>query len=351
LEGGDKPTVQDRIIFLPMMLAHPLQKAEFDALNLDEFQVELKWDGIRLQITRAHDQIALFSRNGDDVTEAFPDIAQALLKTSEDNFTLDGELLTTRSGEIGPFHDLQQRLNRKVVTAQLLDSFPAHVRLYDMLRDRGDDIRAKTLAQRRQHLEDWYGRAALSRADLSPIVISPTHEGIEEIRAKARSERHHGVEGLMLKRRDSPYLAGRPRGHWFKWKRNTLTLDCVLMYAQRGSGKRSSYYSDYTFGVWKNENGARKLVPVGKTYSGFTDEELHTLDKWIRAHTTKRFGPVREVHPEIVMEIEYDSIGSSARHKSGVAMRFPRMHRLRWDKPAGDADTLETVQKLLAESQ
>jgi len=178
--------------------------------------------------------------------------------------------------------------------------------------------------------------------DLSPVLHLKNKEELHAFRDGARANPQSGVEGVMLKRLDSRYIAGRPRGYWFKWKRNTLTLDCVLLYAQRGSGKRSSFYSDYTFGVWHEE----KLVPIGKAYSGFTDEELLKLDKWIRANTSNRFGPVLEVKHELVLEIEFDSIHASNRHKSGLAMRFPRVQRIRWDKPATEADTLETARKL-----
>jgi DNA ligase 1 len=178
--------------------------------------------------------------------------------------------------------------------------------------------------------------------DLSPVLHPASKDELHAFREGARANPKSGVEGVMLKRLDSPYLAGRPRGYWFKWKRNTLSLDCVLLYAQRGSGKRSSYYSDYTFGVWDAGN----LVPIGKAYSGFTDEELFKLDKWIRANTINRFGPVREVKHELVLEIEFDSIHASNRHKSGLAMRFPRVQRIRWDKPAAEADSLENARKL-----
>ena len=180
-----------------------------------------------------------------------------------------------------------------------------------------------------------------SLADVSALVDFEDFAALDALWRGARAE---GIEGLMLKRKDSPYLAGRPKGHWFKWKRAALTLDCVLMYAQRGSGKRSSYYSDYTFGVWDGD----KLVPVGKAYSGFTDEELLRLDRWIRNNTVERFGPVRAVTPGLVLEVAFDAVHPSGRHKSGVAMRFPRIHRIRWDKPAAEADTLETIKKLIA---
>jgi DNA ligase-1 len=198
--------------------------------------------------------------------------------------------------------------------------------------------------ERRARLERWHGRHRPNRSDLSELVPFSQFSELETLWGGAREK---GIEGLMLKRKASPYLAGRPKGHWWKWKRAALTLDCVLMYAQRGSGKRSSYYSDYTFGVWRAPG---ELVPVGKAYSGFTDDELLKLDRWIRTNTTERFGPVRAVSPGIVLEIAFDSVQRSSRHKSGVAMRFPRVHRIRWDKPAPEADTLDTVLRLLPSS-
>jgi DNA ligase-1 len=343
LEGKAEMPVAGRCTaFLPMMLAHPIEDSELAALDLDEFQVEPKWDGVRVQLARAGDQVALHSRTGDDISHTFPDIVSAALAIDEREFALDGELLTTSQGEIAPFNALQQRLNRKKVTPVLLSSFPAHVRLYDILIDNGEDIRGLSLRERRGRLERWSARHPSRRMDLSPVLRLENKGALQAFRDGARANSQSGVEGVVLKRLDSPYIAGRPRGYWFKWKRNTLALDCVLLYAQRGSGKRSSYYSDYTFGVWQED----ALVPIGKAYSGFTDFELHKLDKWIRGNTINRFGPVREVKHELVLEIEFDSIHPSNRHKSGLAMRFPRVQRIRWDKPAAEADTLENARKL-----
>jgi len=258
---------------------------------------------------------------------------------------LDGEMLVVRKGEVAPFNDLQQRLNRKTVTASVLKSHPAHIRLYDMLFERGEDLRELPFTTRRARLEAWHGEHAPPRTDLSAIVDFDSMQQLETLWAGARET---GIEGLMLKRRASPYIAGRPKGHWYKWKRAPLTIDAVLMYAQRGSGKRSSYYSDYTFGAWRvGENGAAELVPVGKSYFGFTDEELRELDRWVRNHTVDSFGPVRQVEPKLVFEVAFDSVHRSTRHKSGVAMRFPRIHRIRWDKPAAEADRLEALTAMI----
>ncbi len=254
---------------------------------------------------------------------------------------LDGELLVIRAGEVAPFSDLQQRLGRKHVSAAMQERFPVGVRLYDILFDGAEDLRTLAFDARRARLEDWFAREQPARMDLSPLIAFSGPEELEKLRAGAREA---AIEGLMLKRGDSPYLAGRPKGPWWKWKRAPLSLDAVLMYAQRGHGKRSSYYSDYTFGLW---NAAGELVPVGKAYSGYSDAELIFLDRWIRNHTIARFGPVREVEKSLVFELGFDAAQLSNRHKSGVALRFPRVLRLRTDKPAADADRLETVLGLI----
>jgi DNA ligase 1 len=258
---------------------------------------------------------------------------------SED-VVLDGELLVMRDGEVAPFNDLQQRLNRKVVNSTMLRAYPAWVRLYDILSLGGVDLRPLPFTERRGRLDEWYGAAPRPRFDLSPLIPFASWSELEALREGARAR---AIEGLMLKRADSPYVAGRPKGPWFKWKRGALTADTVLMYAQRGHGKRSSFYSDYTFGAWRGD----QLVPVGKAYSGFTDDELGRLDKWVRHHTVNRYGPVLEVEPSLVLEIAFDSIHRSARHKSGLAMRFPRVHRIRWDKPYREADTVAALEKLI----
>jgi DNA ligase 1 len=287
-------------------------------------------------------EVRLFSRQGDDISAAFPDVASAF---ALQDCIADGELLVMRDGIIAPFNDLQQRLNRKAVTPKMQREFPAGVRLYDLLFDGQEDLRALPFSARRQRLEAWHTTHQPPLTDLSTLVPFQTFEQLNALWSATRAE---GIEGLMLKRRASAYQPGRIRGEWFKWKRAALTLDCVLMYAQRGSGKRSSFYSDYTFGVWRTGNtGARDLVPVGKAYSGFTDVELRRLDKWVRDHTTESYGPVRAVEPGLVLEVAFDAVQTSARHKSGVAMRFPRIHRLRWDKPAPEADTLETILALV----
>ncbi len=342
LEGrGDRPEIDARAAFRPLMLAQPLEDGDIEKLDPGEYRAEWKWDGIRVQLLAGGGTRRLFSRSGDDIGRAFPD----LLEAAELDAVLDGELLVVRDGEVAAFNDLQQRLNRKTVSAKMLADYSAHLRVYDILFEGDDDLRDLGFDERRARLEAWFAETRPARMDLSPLVPFETWDELHALREAARER---AIEGLMLKRGDSPYLAGRPKGPWFKWKRDALTLDTVLMYAQRGHGKRSSFYSDYTFGVWRErEEGGWELVPVGKAYFGFTDEELRRLDKWVRDNTVERYGPVRAVAPGLVLEVAFDAVHRSKRHKSGVAMRFPRVHRIRWDKPPDEADRLETVERML----
>lgn len=338
---GPKPTPSAEAAFRPFMLSHALEDEDMAKLVPGEFVAEWKWDGIRVQAAGGPSP-RLYARSGDDVSRAFPDVVEAI----DFDAVLDGELLVRGAdADAAPFADLQQRLNRKTVTPKMLSDSPAFVRVYDVLFANGEDLRAQPWTERRAWLEDFFAKrsGALNdqRFDLSPIVSFETWDELGQIRAGAR---HSGMEGLMLKRRDASYVAGRPKGLWFKWKRDPHTADAVLMYAQRGHGKRSSFYSDYTFGVWKGD----ELVPIGKAYFGFTDAELKQLDKWIRDNTTERFGPVRAVKPQLVLEVAFDAVQRSGRHKSGLALRFPRVSRIRWDKPAGEADKLESMEKLIA---
>ncbi|MGD1877222.1 MAG: cisplatin damage response ATP-dependent DNA ligase [Kiloniellaceae bacterium] len=353
LDGDAGPPVIDlRRAFRPLMLATPLDEAELDRLDPAAFRAEGKWDGSRVQLAAGGGEARLFSRSGDDITTAFPD----LMERADFEAVLDGELLVARDGEIAPFNDLQQRLNRKKVTAKTLEDFPAHLRVYDILFHGDEDLRARSFDERRARLEAWHAEENPARIDLSPLLDFGDWDALQALRNAARA---NAIEGLMLKRGDSPYVAGRPKGPWFKWKRDALTLDTVLMYAQRGHGKRSSLYSDYTFGAWRPREGTGEgtgegdaeegdeLVPVGKAYFGFTDAELLQLDKWIRDNTTERFGPVRAVKPGLVFEVAFDAVQRSKRHKSGVALRFPRIHRIRWDKPAAEADRVVTLEALI----
>ncbi len=339
---AEQPIARGLPVFRPFMLAHPLEDAK---LSLDDYAAEWKWDGIRVQLVHADGQTRLYSRTGDDISGSFPDVAEAFDLPA----VLDGELLVRGEAQgsglevvsAASFNALQQRLGRKNVSQKMLASYPAFVRLYDILFEGPEDLRELAWTDRRERLERFAPNLEPLRFDVSQLIEAKSFDELEELRANARDV---AIEGIMLKRRDSPYVAGRRTGLWYKWKRDPLIADCVLMYAQRGSGKRSSYYSDYTFGCW-TEGG--ELLPVGKAYFGFTDDELKWLDRWIRGHTIERFGPVREVEKALVLEVAFDSIHKSTRHKSGLAMRFPRISRIRIDKPAAEADRLPTLQAMV----
>jgi DNA ligase-1 len=321
------------------MLAHPLEPEDQARLALEDFAVEWKWDGARVQVLRtAAGAVRIYTRTGEDITGGFPDLAAEL----QFEGVIDGELLIRAAdGTVAPFNALQQRLNRKTVDAKLMALHPAFVRAYDLLVDGTTDLRGQPLRARRGRLQQLVARAGGPRLDLSPLVEGGSDwAALEALRATPTEPT---VEGLMLKHWDSVYEAGRPKGPWWKWKRQPYTADCVLMYAQRGHGKRSSYYSDFTFGVWRGD----ALTPVGKAYFGFTDAELKQLDAFIRSNTIDRFGPVRAVTPTLVLEIAFDGLQRSTRHKSGLAMRFPRIARIRTDKPAAEADRIETLEALL----
>jgi len=356
VEGrADKPVATHPTPFRPVMLSHAIEEADLSALDPADFMAEWKWDGIRVQAVAASRPeggfvTRLYSRTGEDISKSFPDLAAAM----QFDGAVDGELLIMREGRVQSFNVLQQRLNRKTVTPKLLDEFPAHLRAYDLLIAGEEDLREKPFVERRARLEAFVARLASPRIDLSPRVSFASWD--ELIRARAdpvaggAGPDADAIEGVMLKRRDAPYVPGRPKGLWWKWKRDPFTVDAVLMYAQRGHGKRSSFYSDYTFGVWTD---AGELVPVGKAYFGFTDAELAEIDRFIRRNTIDRFGPVREVVHEpdrgLVFEVAFEGLQRSTRHKSGLAMRFPRISRLRWDKPPREADRIEMLEALLRE--
>ena len=340
---GEQPIATDLPVFRPFMLAHPLEDLRVD---LSDYAAEWKWDGIRVQIVHVAGETRLYSRTGDDVTGSFPDVARAFTGIG----VVDGELLVKgeqqggalqEGGGAASFNALQQRLGRKSVSAKMQADYPAFVRLYDILFDGAEDVRDLPWTARRQRLETFVAALDPHRFDLSHLIPATDFTELEATRAGARDA---AIEGVMLKRRDSPYVTGRRTGLWYKWKRDPLTADCVMMYAQRGNGRRSSYYSDYTFGCWTDEG---ELLPVGKAYSGITDEELRLLDRFVRNNTLKRFGPVREVEKSMVLEIAFDSIHQSKRHNSGVAMRFPRIARIRLDKPAAEADHVETLRRMI----
>ena len=344
LEGhADRPSGDAPGRFRPVMLAVAIDEAaDFARLDPADYAAEWKWDGIRVQAVLEGGTAKLYSRTGDEISGAFPDVMGGLAFEG----AVDGELVVWRDGGVAPFGDLQQRLNRKAVDAKLIAAFPAAIVAYDLLAENGEDLRGMPLRERRARLEALVAGHGGDRLHLSPIVPYSTWDELALLRADPPVGA--AAEGLMLKRWDSPYVAGRPKGPWFKWKRDPHVIDAVLMYAQRGHGKRSSFYSDYTFGVWTDEGA---LAPVGKAYFGFTDEELKQLDKFVRDHTVERFGPVRSVRAGrdfgLVLEIAFEGLNRSTRHKSGVAMRFPRISRIRWDKPAREASTLNDVMDLL----
>ena len=345
---SDKPTAETPGRFRPAMLAQAIDDADFAKLDPKDFAAEWKWDGIRVQAVSERGQKKLYSRTGDDVGKSFPDVLDFL--TFEG--VIDGELLILRDGKVESFGDLQQRLNRKTADAKLIARYPAGIRAYDLLLDGEEDLRTLPFRERRARLEVFVKAAASPRIDLSPLQPFESWDELATLRAHPPAGDAALAEGLMLKRWDSIYEAGRPKGPWFKWKRDPHLIDAVLMYAQRGHGKRSGYYSDYTFGVWREDaNGDRALTPVGKAYFGFTDEELKRIDKFVRDNTVDRFGPVRVVKADkdfgLVFEVAFEGLQRSTRHKSGVAMRFPRINRLRWDKPAREADELSTLEKML----
>jgi DNA ligase 1 len=354
LEGrSERPSPDAPGRFRPVMLAQALDEAvDFAKLDPADYAAEWKWDGIRVQAVSERGETRLWSRTGEDVSAAFPDVVAAL----DFDGVIDGELLVMRGGRVASFGELQQRLNRKTADAKIMAAYPAGIRAYDLLLEGDEDLRRLPFRERRGRLEAFVAKAASPRIDLSPTQPFETWAELAALRAAPPDGDPTQSEGLMLKRWDSIYEAGRPKGPWFKWKRDPHLIDAVLMYAQRGHGKRSSFYSDYTFGVWReDEAGLRTLTPVGKAYFGFTDEELKRLDKFVRDNTTERFGPVRSVRADrdfgLVLEVAFEGLQRSTRHKSGVAMRFPRIHRIRWDKPAREADELATLETMLARAE
>ena len=361
LEGtADRPDTVDPTPFRPPMLAHPLEEKDAEGLSPGDFSAEWKWDGIRVQAVAGVDghgrrHAKLYSRAGEDISGAFPDLLDSLLDPRFGTAALDGELLVVHERRVASFGTLQQRLNRKTVSPRHMAQYPIHLRTYDLLSEGDEDLRPLPFAERRVRLEGFIDRLGDSRIDLSPLVPFANWDDLARFRADPAvadaGPDADAIEGLMLKRRDSPYVPGRPKGLWFKWKRNPYNVDAVLMYAQRGHGKRASFYSDYTFGVWRGSPDGDELVPVGKAYSGFTDQELAKLDRYVRTNTVSRFGPVREVEHTaekgLVLEIAFEGLNRSTRHKSGVAMRFPRVSRIRWEKPTAEADRIDVLEAML----
>jgi DNA ligase-1 len=326
----------------PFFLAHPLEGAIAELGDRTEWQAEWKWDGIRAQLLRRGGQTFLWSRGEELVTERYPEIADAAARLP-DGTAIDGELLPWKDGTVLPFGQLQRRIGRKTLGKKILQDVPVVLMAYDLLEQGGFDLRPLPLAERRARLEQVIRDLGEARLLLSPVIPAVAWEALTEVWQTSRA---HNVEGIMLKRRSSPYRVGRQRGDWWKWKVQPFTIDAVLIYAQPGSGKRASLLTDYTFGLW--EDG--RLVPVAKAYSGLTDEEIRQVDAFVRRHTLEKFGPVRTVQPELVFELAFEGIQRSTRHKSGVAVRFPRMLRWRTDKKAQDADALETLRRMLPDA-
>ena len=358
LEGNaEKPKPDVAAPFRPVMLAHPLVAkkdrdnpgaVDPDLITAATFAAEWKYDGIRVQAVSEAGVRRIYTRTGDDISHTFPDVLAAM----DFEAAIDGELLVrAQDGGVAPFNELQQRLNRKTVSKKQMDARPAFIRAYDLLVEGKEDLRAMRFEDRRARLETFVGNLETDRIDLSPIVAIESIEVLEHARNNPPAPE---IEGLMLKRWDSVYEAGRPKGPWVKLKRDPFLIDAVMLYAQRGHGRRSSFYSDFTFGVWREIDGEDRLTPVGKAYFGFTDDELKQLDKFVRDNTIERFGPVRSVtatkEKGLVFEVAFEGLQRSPRHKSGIAMRFPRINRIRWDKPSAEADRLENLEALLPEN-
>ena len=339
---GKKPNLNKKAIFRPPMLANPLHEKDYKIISSHDFIAEWKWDGIRIQLVSNNGKCKMFSRSGDDISKSFPDIVSYNFKQ---DFNIDGELMIGDIDNLGSFNDLQQRLNRKSPSKKIILEYPVFIIAYDLLIINDEDQRQKNILTRRKNLSSFLKKQPFPFVSFSNDIKFENFDDLNEMRLSCRQDSRY--EGLMIKKKKSTYVNGRPKGLWFKFKREPYVIDVVLLYAQRGHGKRSSLYSDFTFGVWTKNNGANELVTVGKAYSGFTDKELYKLDNHIRKNTINRYGPVREVKKELVLEVAFDDIHISKRHKSGVAMRFPRIKRIRWDKPAVEADNLNLLKEMV----
>lgn len=323
----------------PFCLAYPIEDVDSTLAKLEDWQIEYKWDGIRGQLIKRDEEIFIWSRGEELVTEQFPEIVEEV-KEWKGNFVLDGEILAISEGQILNFTALQKRLNRKVLSKKILEEVPVSMYIYDVLEFNHQDLRNLTMKERRSILEDLIKESAPQNIKLSPTIQVSDIEELRKIREQAREI---NSEGLMLKHVSSPYHVGRKKGDWWKWKIDPLTIDAVLIYAQKGSGRRSSHYTDYTFAV-KDGDG---LVTIAKAYSGLTDKEIQEVSRFVNKNATEKFGPVRTVKTELVFEIAFEGIGWSNRHKAGVALRFPRILRWRKDKTVKDIDDLEDVKKLI----
>jgi DNA ligase-1 len=326
----------------PFCLAYPLDDHAREALGaVEDWQIEWKWDGIRAQLIKRDGEVIIWSRGEEMVTEQFPEVAEAAAHWP-DAVVLDGELLAWSEAENrpAPFSELQRRLGRKTVGPKLRREVPVVFMAYDVLEMRGEDLRARGSADRRRQLEQWAATVPEASFRLSPLIAADSWDAVGALREASRARR---VEGLMLKRNDAIYHSGRKKGDWWKWKVAPHTVDAVMVYAQQGHGRRAGLYTDYTFSVWEGD----QLLPIAKAYSGLSDAEIRKVDRWIRQNTLDSHGPVRVVRPELVFEIAFEGILESKRHKSGLAVRFPRILRWRIDKPAKEADSLESMRSLL----
>ncbi|UJF29600.1 ATP-dependent DNA ligase [Kaistella sp. 97-N-M2] len=323
----------------PFCLAYPLEKTPEDLGDHEEWQVEYKWDGIRGQFIKRNDEVFIWSRGEELVNAQFPELVEAFQKV-EGNFVLDGEILAVREDEVLNFNELQKRLNRKTISAKMMKEIPINTFVYDILELEEEDLREKPLVERRLLLEQIIENSHVDTIKISEIIVAKSWEELAEVREKSRE---NNSEGLMLKQKNSHYHSGRKKGDWWKWKVDALTIDAVLIYAQKGSGRRSGFYTDYTFAVKKED----QLVTIAKAYSGLTDKEIMEVSRFVTKNSLEKFGPVRTVKAELVFEIAFEGIGFSNRHKSGVALRFPRIVRWRRDKTVKDIDDIEEVKKLI----
>ena len=323
----------------PFCLAYPLEKKPEELGEVEEWQVEYKWDGIRGQFIKRNDEVFIWSRGEELVNAQFPELVAAFEKM-EGNFVLDGEILAVADNEVLNFNELQKRLNRKTISAKMMKEIPINTFVYDILEYESEDLREKPLVERRLLLEKLIENSELENIKISEVIIAKSWEELADVREKSRE---NNCEGLMLKQKNSHYHSGRKKGDWWKWKVDALTIDAVLIYAQKGSGRRSGFYTDYTFAVKKED----QLVTIAKAYSGLTDKEIMEVSRFVTKNSIEKFGPVRTVKAELVFEIAFEGIGFSNRHKSGVALRFPRILRWRKDKTVKDIDDIEEVKKLI----
>jgi DNA ligase-1 len=329
----------------PFYLAHPLEKEVTELGEISDWQAEWKWDGIRAQILKRSGQLYIWSRGEELMTDRFPELIAAA-EHLPDGIALDGEVVAYKNGVL-PFAAMQRRIGRKTLGKKILADVPVAFIAFDLLELAGRDVREEPLTWRRQELEAVIRHVTMhAHSDAFQISAVLAADSWEALASQRQQSREHQAEGLMLKLKSGPYRVGRPRGEWWKWKIEPYTIDAVLIYAQRGSGKRASLYTDYTFGVWSGD----ELIPFAKAYSGLTDEEIRRVDAFVRSHTLERFGPVRSVTPELVFELAFENIQLSTRHKSGIAVRFPRIARWREDLSIKDADSLETIREMMGAS-